>query len=111
MAQSIYSQCSNSLHLKCSRMNKNGYLSHQQKTLNYAFEFCTDYKCIKCEKHVYYGQKGILCSGCDLWIHKKCAGNSLCKYELTEDTQTIPGVAGLMKMICFLFLDPWMISF
>ena len=32
------------------------------------------HKTVKYGKHDYYGQKGILSSGCDLWIHKKCAG-------------------------------------
>ena len=46
----VCSQCSNSLHLKCSRLNETDCLGYQQKTLHYTCQFCTDHECIKYEK-------------------------------------------------------------
>ena len=86
----VCSQCSNSLHFKWSRLSEKDYLRYQQKTFLYNCQFCTDYKCIKCEKHVYYSQKGILYSGCDLWIHKKCAGLNNSQYELIQNNPNDP---------------------
>ena len=74
----VCSECNNSLHFKCSRLSKKYYLS---KKFSIYLSKCTDYKCIKFEKHVYYGQKGILCSDCDLWIHHQCAGLNNSQYD------------------------------
>ena len=86
----VCSQCSNSLHFKWSRLSEKDYLRYQQKTFLYTCQFCTDYKCIKCEKHVYYSQKGILYSGCDPWIHKKCAGLNNSQYKLIQNNPNDP---------------------
>ena len=86
----VCSQCSNSPHFKCSELSKKDYLGYQQKAFLYTFQFCADYKYIKSEKHVYYSQKGILCSGCDLWVHKKCAGLNNSQYELIQDNPNYP---------------------
>ena len=34
-------------------------------------QFCTEYTCIICDSHVEYGQKGVLCTSCNLWIYRK----------------------------------------
>ena len=85
----VCSQCSNSLHLKCSRLNKKTGATNK-KILHYICQFCTNYKCIKCEKHVYYSQKGFFCSGCDLWIHQKCAGLNNSQYKLIQNNPNDP---------------------
>ena len=68
--QSMWSVHSVAIHCILSAVDwvKKDYLSYQQKTFLYTCQFCTDYKCTNCEKHVYYGQKGILCSDCDLLV-------------------------------------------
>ena len=44
-------------------------------------QFCTDYSCLKCNNHVYYRQKGVLCTGCNVWIHQKCANLTNNEYK------------------------------
>ena len=36
-------------------------------------QYCSDFRCISCNKHVYDKQEGIFCDGCCFWIHRKCA--------------------------------------
>ena len=96
------SQRRNSLHFKCSRLSKKDYLSYQQKTFLYTCQFCADYNCIKCER-IWY-------SGCDLWIHKKCAGLNNSQYELIENNPNDPWYCRPCKNDCFLFFDSQIIS-
>ena len=49
--------------------------------MRFVCQFCTDYSCLKCNKHVYYRQKGVLCTGCNLWIHQKCANLANNEYK------------------------------
>ena len=101
----VCSEFNNLLHFKCSKLSYKDYLGYQQKTFLYTWQFCTDYKCIKCEKHVYYGQKGILCSGCDLWIYNKCAGLNNSTYELIQSNPNDPWYCRPCKYVMFPFLD------
>ena len=64
-------KCNKSLHLKCIRSDKRRLLKYIQGNLEFVCQFCTDYTCHHCNKHVYYGQKAILCDGCQKWSHKK----------------------------------------
>ena len=32
-------------------------------------------------RHVEHDQKGVLCAGCNLWIHKKCAGVTKAEHQ------------------------------
>ena len=80
-------------------------MGYQQKTFLYTCQFCTDYKRIKCKKHVYYGQKGILCSGCDLWIYNKCAGLNNSTYELIQNNPNDLWYCRPCKYVMFPFLD------
>ena len=36
---------------------------------------------LKCDKHAYDRQPGILCNICNLWVHRSCAGISKKEYE------------------------------
>ena len=64
-------KCSKSLHSKCNRLDKKGFLKYIQGNLKFVCQFCTDYTCYHCNKHVYYGHKAILCDDCQNWTHKK----------------------------------------
>ena len=70
------------IHLKCSRLNKQRFLEYKRVSTSFTCQFCSDYCCFQCNKHVYYGQKGVLCSGCDKWIHQKCVGFSPLEYKM-----------------------------
>ena len=61
------------LHQRCSRVTRQEHLEYKQRVFKIVCQFCTDYTCIRCVKHVCYGQNAVLCNGCDKWIHKKCA--------------------------------------
>ena len=91
----VCSHCINSLHFKCSRLSKKYYLRYPQKTFFYTCQFCTNYKCIKYEKFVYYGRKGTL-------------NNS--QFELINNKRNDPCYCRPGKMICFLFSDFQIIS-
>ena len=67
-------KCVSVLHQRCSRVTRQEHLEYKQCVFKFVCQFCTDYTCIKCAKHVYYGQNAVLCNGCDRWIHKNCPG-------------------------------------
>ena len=69
-------------HLKCTRQRKNKvFVQFKKSKQQFVCQFCSDYTCLKSNKHIYYGQKDVLYSGCNLWVHQKCAGltNFQCK--------------------------------
>ena len=63
-------KCNKSLHSNCSRLDKNRFLKYIQGNLEFVCQFCTDYTCCHCNKHVYYRQKAILCDVCQNWTQK-----------------------------------------
>ena len=69
--------CQKQINLKCSRLNKQGFLKYKRDSASFICQFCLDYCCLQCNK--CYGQKVALCSGCDSWIHQKCAN-----YPITQ---------------------------
>ena len=50
-------KCNKSLHLKCIRSDKRRLLKYIQGNLEFLCQFCTDYTCHHCNKHVYMGKK------------------------------------------------------
>ena len=77
----VCSKCENSLHLKCSRPSPKEFSKYKKGKTKFICQFCTDYTCIKCDRHIEYGQKGVLCTGCNLWIHQKSAGITKAEYQ------------------------------
>ena len=77
-----YQVCQKQIHLKCSKLNKQGFLEFTRDTISFTYHFCLDYCYLQCNKHVYYSQKGVLCSGCDNWIHQKRAGLTSLEYKM-----------------------------
>ena len=78
----VCSKCENTLNLKCSRLSPKEFSKHKKGKTKCICQFCTDYTCIKCDRHVEYDQKGVLCTGfCNLWIHKKFKGNTKADYQ------------------------------
>ena len=75
------SQCQNFIHLKCSHLTKIQFNQYKKGKMRFVCQFCTDYSCLKCNKHVYYRQKGVLCTGYNLWIHQKCANRTNNEYK------------------------------
>ena len=49
-------------------------LKIQKKEKQNLFANFADYTCIKCDRHV-------LCTGCNLWIHQRCAGITKAEYQ------------------------------
>ena len=74
------SECKNLLHLKCSRLDKQDYVKHTNGHLKFTCQFLTDYTCCR-TKHVYYGQKAILCNVYQTWINIKFTGLTLDQYK------------------------------
>ena len=74
-------KCLNSLPIKCSTVDNRQYLSYKNGKKDFICQYCTDYSCLKCDKHVYDRQPGILCNICNLWVHRSCAGISKKEYE------------------------------
>ena len=58
-------KCLNSLHNKCSTADKKQYLSYKNGKKDFICQYCTDYSCLKCDKHIYDRQPGILCNMCE----------------------------------------------
>ena len=74
---------------------KNTICATHKKLFFYTCQFCTNYKCIKYEKPVYYGRKGTL-------------NNS--QFELINNKPNDPCYCRPGKMIYFLFSDFQIIS-
>ena len=77
----VCSKCENCLHLKRSRLSPKEFPIYKKGKAKFICQFCTDYTCIKSERHVGYGQKEVLCTGCNLWIHQKCPEVTKTKYQ------------------------------
>ena len=52
--------CQKYIHLECSRLNKQGFLEYRRDTTSFTYQFCLDYCCLQCNKHVYYGRGPVL---------------------------------------------------
>ena len=74
-------KCLNSLQIKCSTVDNKQYLSYTNGKKDFICQYCTGCSCLKCDKHVYDRQPGILCKICNLWFHRSCAGISKREYE------------------------------
>ena len=93
-------KCLNSLHNKCSSVNKNQYLTYKNGKKDFICQYCTDYSCLKYDKHVYDRQPGILCNMYNLWIHRSWAGISKKEYEdLQNSDNDKPWIAQLQTCL------------
>ena len=45
--------CKKVLHLKCTELNKSQFQSFQKGKLPFSSIYCTNYSCLKCDKHIY----------------------------------------------------------
>ena len=91
-------ECHKMIHLKCSRLRANKDLAQFKKSkLQFVCQFCSNYTCLKCNKHAYYGQKGVLCSGCNLWVHQKCAGLTNLEYKVLGNNSEEPWYCRICK--------------
>ena len=79
-------KCMNSLHIQCSIVDNRQYLSYKNGKKDFICQYCTDYSCLKCDKHVYDRQPGFLCNICNAWVHRSCAGISKKEYEELQDS-------------------------
>ena len=65
--------CSSTLHLKCTLITNNDYSLYKSGEKDFVCQYCSDFRCISCNKHVYDKQEGIFCDGHYFWVHRKCA--------------------------------------
>ena len=56
-------KCVSFLYQRCSRVTRQEHLEYKQGTFKFVCQFCTEYMCLRCAKHVYYGQNAVLCTG------------------------------------------------
>lgn len=99
----VCSSCQNSLHLKCSRLNPEEFSKYKKVKAKFICWFCTDYTCINCDRHVQYGQKEVLCTGCNIWIHQKCARITKAQYQNVGNYKEESWCCRLCKSNMFLF--------
>ena len=71
-------RCSFFLHPRCSGLRHTDYVN---KNKNYVCQCCTEYTCLRCNRHVYDKQDGIYCDGCNFCVHRTCANLSRKEYE------------------------------
>ena len=99
-------KCLKSFHIKCSTLDKKQYLSYKNGKQDFICQYCTDYSWLKCDKHDYDKQPGILCNICNLWVHRSCAGISKKEYEdLQNSDNDEPWYCRPCKKDCFLSLS------
>ena len=77
----VCSECENSLHFKCSIPSPKEFSKYKKGKTKVICQICTGYTCIKCDRQVEYGQKGVLCTGCNLWIHQRYARIAKAEYQ------------------------------
>ena len=69
-------ECLKPLHIKCSTVDNRQYLSYKNGKKDFICQYCTDYSCLKCEKHVYHRKPRNLSNICNLWVHRSRVGIS-----------------------------------
>ena len=89
------SECHKMVHRKCSRLRVNkDFVQFKKSKQQFVCQFCSDYICPKCNKHVYYAQKVffevVLCSRCNLWVHRKCADLTNVQYKVLGNDSEEP---------------------
>ena len=89
------SKCESSLNHKCSRLSSKEFLTYKKGKKN----FCR----IKCERHVEYGQKRVLSTGCNLCIHQKCTGITKAQYQNIGNNKEQPWYCKTCKANMFPF--------
>ena len=78
------SECSYFLHLSCALISKQQYKNYSNENKDFICQYCEDYTCLACNKHVYDWQEGVLCDCCEQWIDRKCARLAKQKYKETD---------------------------
>ena len=63
---------------RCTGLRHSDYIN---KNKNYVCQYCTEYTCLRWNRHVYGSQDSIYCDGLNFWIHRTCAGLSRKEYE------------------------------
>ena len=56
--------CKKVLHLKCIELTKYQFQSYQKGKLPSNCIYCTNYSCLKCDKHIY-NTDSVCCDKCD----------------------------------------------
>lgn len=75
-----YKQCS-FLHQKCTnRSNREYSKGFKIAKRDFICQYCLNYSCLTCGKHVYDKQYGVQYDYCDFWTHKECARLSKDEY-------------------------------
>ena len=97
-------KCNKSLHLKFSRLDKKRFLKCIQGNPEFVCQFCTDYTCHHCNKHIYYGQKAVLCNGCQNWTQKNVLDLQCISILGSQQIVMKLGTAGPVNHKCFLSL-------
>ena len=73
--------CDHWFHLKCSGLKLKEFKSLvKDSSSKFICNFCSNYKCGKCNKPVFDHQNGIGCDICNIWYHLKCSKHSLNDY-------------------------------
>ena len=79
--------CKKVLHLKCTELTKSQFQSYQKGKLLFNWIYCTNYSCLKCDKHIYDNVNSAYCNKCDKWIDKTCANVSDKKYKDMQENK------------------------
>ena len=105
--------CKEVFHLKCTELTKSKFQSYQKGKLLFNCIYCTNYSCLKCDKHVYDNVGKACCNKCDKWIHKSCANireknikpwrktNQVKKSGFVMDASTFPSQTLIIKICSF----------
>ena len=79
------SECHKRIHFTCSRLRlKKDFVQFKKSKEQFVCQFCSDYTCLKCHKHVYYGQKYGNNSE-EPWYCRMCNANMLPFYNLSNN--------------------------
>ena len=57
-------ECENILHWQIYQTN-NQHQDFQQGNSSFHCKYCTEYRCLKCNKHVYNHHRSVCCDKCD----------------------------------------------
>ena len=86
------SECHKMIHLKCSRLRINkDFVQFKKSMQQFVCQFCSDYTCLQNATSMYtmarmLSSGCVLCSGCSLWVHQKCAGLTNLQYKVLGNT-------------------------
>ena len=99
----VCSKFENYLPFKCSRLRPKELSKHKKGKIKSISQFALTKTVLNVTDTSSMIRKEFMYHFCNLWIHKKCTGNTKTDYKILETIRKNLVIADLVKPTCFLF--------